>query len=396
MATIELRDVEKKFGEVYAVKPMNLTIEDGEFVTLLGPSGCGKTTTLRMISGLEAVTTGSIWLNQRNVTWRKPSDRDIAFVFQFYALYPHISVRDNISFPLRAEGQKKDAIDQRIREVVELLRIGHLLNSKPGKLSGGDQQRVALARALVRRPAAYLMDEPLGALDAELRESMRAEIKRLHIAQHATTVYVTHDQVEAMAMSDRIVVMSDAEVQQVGTPAEVYYDPANLFVARFIGSPGMNLVPGRLEGDVVRIPGADNRVPLPPAYRQSLPATLTAVGSDQVVIGFRPEATTVRADGPLVGEVYAVDMLGSYKVLHTSVDGSDENIVHVRADRQASYPIGSPVRFAIDPRMVRFFDPTSQKAIRGEAMEPPAEIGWDTIPEELLGELIPSQSEAGP
>ena len=395
MATIELRDVEKRFGEVYAVKPMNLTIQDGEFVTLLGPSGCGKTTTLRMISGLESVTTGSIWLNDRNVTWRKPSDRDIAFVFQFYALYPHISVRDNISFPLRAEGQKKDAIDQRIGEVVELLRIGHLLNSKPGKLSGGDQQRVALARALVRRPAAYLMDEPLGALDAELRESMRAEIKRLHIAQHATTVYVTHDQVEAMAMSDRIVVMSDAEVQQVGTPGQVYYDPANLFVARFIGSPGMNLVPGRLEGDTVRIPGADNRVPLPPSYRQSVPAALAAAGSDQVTIGFRPEATSVRADGPLVGEVYAVDMLGSYKILHTSVDGGDENIVHVRADRLASYPIGSPVRFAIDPRMVRFFEPSSQKAIRGEAMAPPAEIGWDTIPEELLGELIPSHGEAG-
>ncbi len=366
MATIELRDVEKRFGEVYAVKPMNLTIQDGEFVTLLGPSGCGKTTTLRMISGLESVTTGSIWLNQRNVTWRKPSDRDIAFVFQFYALYPHISVRDNISFPLRAEGQKKDAIDQRIGEVVELLRIGHLLNSKPGKLSGGDQQRVALARALVRRPAAYLMDEPLGALDAELRESMRAEIKRLHIAQHATTVYVTHDQIEAMAMSDR------------------------------------NLVPGRLDGDAVRIPGADNRVPLPPGYRQSVPAALAAASSDQVTIGFRPEATSVRTDGSLVGEVYAVDMLGSYKILHTSVDGSDENIVHVRADRLASYPIGSPVRFAIDPRMVRFFEPASGKSIQGEAVEPVAEIGslrdgsqWDTIPQELLGDLIPSHSEAG-
>jgi multiple sugar transport system ATP-binding protein len=239
------------------------------------------------------------------------------------------------------------------------------------------------------------MDEPLGALDAELRESMRAEIKRLHIAQHATTVYVTHDQVEAMAMSDRIVVMSDAEVQQVGTPGQVYYDPANLFVARFIGSPGMNLVPGRLEGDAVRIPGADNRVPLPPAYRQSAPAALAATGNDQVIIGFRPESTTVSAEGELAGEVYAVDMLGSYKILHTSVDGGDENIVHVRAERQASYPIGSPVRFTVDPRMVRFFEPASERAIQGEAIEPRAEIGWDTIPEELLGELIPSHSEAG-
>jgi multiple sugar transport system ATP-binding protein len=396
MATIELRDVEKRFGEVYAVKPMNLTIQDGEFVTLLGPSGCGKTTTLRMISGLEAVTAGSIWLNQRNVTWRKPSDRDIAFVFQFYALYPHISVRDNISFPLRAEGQKKDAIDQRIREVVELLRISHLLNSKPGKLSGGDQQRVALARALVRKPTAFLMDEPLGALDAELRESMRAEIKRLHIAQHATTVYVTHDQVEAMAMSDRIVVMSDAEVQQVGTPAEVYYDPANLFVARFIGSPGMNLAPGRLEGEGVRIPGEGNVVPLPPAYRYTVPAALAAAGTDEVIVGFRPEAAAASPTGELRGQVYAVDLHGSYKILHTNIGGDDENIVHVRAERQAAFSLGSPVRFTIDPRMVRFFEPESQKAIRGEAVEPPAAIGWDTIPEELLGELIPSQSEAGP
>jgi multiple sugar transport system ATP-binding protein len=395
MATIELRDVEKRFGEVYAVKPMNLTIEDGEFVTLLGPSGCGKTTTLRMISGLESVTTGSIWLNQRNVTWRRPSDRDIAFVFQFYALYPHISVRDNISFPLRAEGQKKEYIDRRIGEVVELLRIGHLLNSKPGKLSGGDQQRVALARALVRKPAAYLMDEPLGALDAELRESMRAEIKRLHIAQHATTVYVTHDQVEAMAMSDRIVVMSDAEVQQVGTPGEVYYDPANLFVARFIGSPGMNLVPGRLPGDSILLPGADNRLPLPPAYRQSVPETLAATGSDQLIVGFRPEAAAVSASGGLTGEVYAVDLHGSYKILHVNLGQGDENLVHVRADRLVSYPIGSLVSFTIDPRMVRFFDPASEKAIQGEASEPRAEIGWDTIPEELLGELIPSHSEAG-
>ncbi len=395
MATIELRDVEKKFGAVHAVKPMNLTIQDGEFVTLLGPSGCGKTTTLRMISGLEAVTGGTIWLNQRNVTWRKPSDRDIAFVFQFYALYPHISVRDNITFPLRAEGQKKDYIDRRLAEVVELLRIGHLLNSKPGKLSGGDQQRVALARALVRKPAAFLMDEPLGALDAELRESMRAEIKRLHIAQHATTVYVTHDQIEAMAMSDRIVVMSDAEVQQVGTPGQVYYNPANLFVARFIGSPGMNLVPGRLAGDGVHLPGEGNVLPVPAAYAQALPAALAAAASDQVTVGFRPEAAMVSANGGLRGQVYAVDMHGSYKILHVNLDERAEHLVHVRADRQTSFPIGSPVRFTIDPRMARFFEPQSGKAIQGAAVEPPTEIGWDTIPEELLDELIVSHSEAG-
>lgn len=365
MATIELKQVAKKFGQSWAVKPMDLTIADGEFVALLGPSGCGKTTTLRMISGLEAVTEGAILLDGRDVTWRHPSDRDIAFVFQFYALYPHMSVRENIAFPLQAEGEKKENIDRRLAEVVDLLRIGHLLKARPGKLSGGDQQRVALARALVRRPAAFLMDEPLGALDAELRETMRAEIKHLHLAQHATTVYVTHDQVEAMAMSDRIVVMSAAEVQQVGTPAQVYYDPSNLFVARFIGSPGMNLLNGRSDGEQVQISGRNNAIPIPAAYRSALAAS----GGD-VIAGFRPEAATIsEGGGSLGGEVYAVDMHGSYKLLHISVgEGEAASIVHIRSDRMAPYSIGSPVRFAIDPDMVRFFDPKTEKAIPRELL----------------------------
>ncbi|NLH08156.1 MAG: ABC transporter ATP-binding protein, partial [Chloroflexi bacterium] len=263
MATIELRQVEKRFGNHQAVKPLDLTINDGEFVVLLGPSGCGKTTTLRMISGLETVTGGSIYLGGRNVTWLHPSERDIAFVFQLFALYPHLTVRQNITFPLQAQGESQETIERRLAEVVRLLRIEHILDSRPGKLSGGDRQRVALARALVRRPAAFLMDEPLGALDAEFRESMRAEIKQLHIDQNATTVYVTHDQVEAMAMGDRIVVMSNAEIQQVGTPAEVYHDPANLFVAQFIGSPGMNLVKGHYIGGQVIMPGDNNRYNVP-------------------------------------------------------------------------------------------------------------------------------------
>ncbi len=265
MATIELRQVEKLFGDLHAVKPMDLTIHDGEFVVLLGPSGCGKTTTLRMISGLETVSGGTILLDGRNVTWLHPSERDIAFVFQLYALYTHLTARQNIAFPLQAQGESRETIDKRVAEVVDLLQIGHLLNAHPGKLSGGDQQRVALARALVRRPAAFLMDEPLGALDADFRETMRAEIKRLHIIQHATTVYVTHDQIEAMAMGDRIVVMSAAEIQQVGTPGEVYDNPANLFVARFIGSPGMNLVSGSHADGVVRMPG-DNRFNVPAGW----------------------------------------------------------------------------------------------------------------------------------
>lgn len=365
MATIKLQQVEKKFGDLHAVKPMDLVIEDGEFVVLLGPSGCGKTTTLRMISGLESVTSGTIMLGERNVTWLHPSERDVAFVFQFYALYPHISARDNISFPLRAQGESKETIDQRVKEVAALLRIEHLLNQRPGNLSGGDQQRVALARALVRRPAAFLMDEPLGALDADFRETMRAEIKRLHIDQHATTVYVTHDQVEAMAMGDRIVVMSAAEVQQVGSPSEVYYDPANLFVARFIGSPGMNLVNVDYAEGMAKIPGTENRYSVPEDCRSIIDHALD--GDGQLVLGFRPESARLRADGPLAGEVYASELQGAYSVLHVNVNS--DAIVHIRTDRQIDYPIGTLVNFDIDPKMVRFFNPDSEAAIKREVSQ---------------------------
>ena len=365
MAKIELKQLEKLFGDKYAVKPMSLTINSGEFVCLLGPSGCGKTTTLRMISGLETASGGAILLDGENVTWHHPSERDVAFVFQLYALYPHMTVRDNIAFPLQAEGMNKEDIETRVREVVDILRIGHMLKYKPGKLSGGDQQRVALARALVRRPKAFLMDEPLGALDAEMRESMRAEIKALHIAQNATTVYVTHDQVEAMALSDRIVVMSAAEVQQVGTPAEVYYDPANLFVAGFIGSPGMNMLKGQLDGDVVRFLGNNNTLPLPARYRIPLLATLDA--DKTVMVGFRPEAGSINDGGSMQGEVYAMDMHGAYKLLHVNLgnmpDTGEPTIVHLRTDRMASNPMGSQLRFTVDPVMMRFFDPKSGKAI---------------------------------
>jgi multiple sugar transport system ATP-binding protein len=363
MATIDLKQVEKLFGEFQAVKPMDLTIQDGEFVVLLGPSGCGKTTTLRMISGLETVTTGEIYLDGRNVTWRHPSDRDIAFVFQFFALYPHMTVRQNIAFPLQAEGQPKDRIEQRLKEVVTLLQIGHLLPAHPGSLSGGDKQRVALARALVRRPAAFLMDEPLGALDAEFRETMRAEIKQLHIAQKATTVYVTHDQIEAMAMGDRIVVMSDAEIQQVGTPAEVYYDPSNLFVARFIGSPGMNLIPGKYVDGVINM-GALNRYAVPEEWK---PVLANKLQSEDIVIGFRPEAAVAHHEGQFVAELYADELHGAHSIMHLTLnDSNNETIVHIRAGRGVNHPIGASIRFNLDPTMVRFFDPHTESALRRE------------------------------
>ena len=363
MATIELRGVEKKFGYLHAVKPMDLTVHDGEFVVLLGPSGCGKTTILRMISGLEAVTGGTIWLDGRDVTWLHPSARDMAFVFQFFALYPHMTVRRNIAFPLEAQGESRGTIEKRVNEVVELLRIGHLLDEGPRKLSGGDQQRVALARALVRRPTAFLMDEPLGALDAELREAMRAEIKRLHIDQHATTVYVTHDQVEAMAMGDRIVVMSDAEVQQVGTPEEVYLDPVNLFVARFIGSPGMNLLTGRYVDGRMCMAGSENRYIVPQRWHEPLEEAFG--GENAVVLGFRPEAAEICPEGGLAGEVYATDMHGAYTMLHVAMN--EQGVVHIRDDRTTSRPTGTPVRFDVRPEMVRFFDAETERAIERDA-----------------------------
>ncbi len=358
MATIELNQVTKKFGDSYAVRPLDLTIHDGEFVVLLGPSGCGKTTTLRMISGLEAVTEGNILFDGRDVTWLHPSDRDIAFVFQFFALYSHLTARENIAFPLQAQGESREAIKRRVADVAKMLKIEHVLNSRPGSLSGGDQQRVALARALVRRPAAFLMDEPLGALDAEFRETMRAEIKRLHIDQHATTVYVTHDQIEAMAMGDRIVVMSNAVVQQAATPADVYHNPSNLFVARFIGSPGMNLIPAQYADGVVLFAGGHHYT-VPDDWR---PALSRELGSDgRVIVGFRPEAATVTETGSLTAPTYANDLHGGYTMLHLEL--SKDQIVHVRASRETDYKIGDRLRFDLDPHMVRFFNPDTEMSL---------------------------------
>ncbi|HET9911755.1 MAG TPA: ABC transporter ATP-binding protein [Anaerolineales bacterium] len=357
MATIELKNVVKKFGEKYAVKPMNMTIHDGEFVVLLGPSGCGKTTTLRMISGLETVSSGNIYLNGQDVTWAHPSNRDIAYVFQFYALYPHLNVWQNIAFTLQAQSVKKEEIVKRVRDVAALLKIKHLLKRYPGGLSGGDQQRVALARALVRRPAAFLMDEPLGALDADFRETMRAEIKHLHITQKATTVYVTHDQIEAMAMGDRIVVMSDAAIQQIGTPAEVYHDPANLFVANFIGSPGMNVVKGHYQAGKINLPGGC--VYTPSDIWQA--RIEKQVGDDQdVILGFRPEAARVVTQGQISAEVFLAEMNGSYMMLDLHL--SDEVIVRIRTSR-GSYSLGTKIHFDLDPQMVRFFHPMTEAAL---------------------------------
>ncbi len=357
MATIELRKVEKRFDELQAVKPMDLTIHDGEFLVLLGPSGCGKTTTLRMICGLETVTGGQILIDGRDVTWADPSNRDIAMVFQFFALYPHMSAWQNIAFPLQSQGDPHEKVTKRVDEVARMLGIDHLLDQKPTALSGGDKQRVGLARAMVREPAAFLMDEPIGALDADARETMRAEIKQFHMAQNTTTVYVTHDQVEAMALGNRIVVMSMGVIQQVGTPAEVYYKPANLFVANFIGSPGMNLIHGDYADGVVHLPGS-NRYHVPPAWQTTMERELDG---EPVILGFRPESAWISEDRSLKGEVYAMDMHGAYNMLHLSFN---DELIHVRADRGTAYPIGATVRFNLDPEMVRFFNPHTEDALR--------------------------------
>ena len=242
MAQIVIRNLKKQFGDFTAVRESSFTIEDGEFFMLLGPSGCGKTTTLRMIAGLELPTSGEIYLDGEEISQRPPSERDIAFVFQMFALYPHMNVRKNISYPLVSQGMSRSAVKSKVAEVAKILGIESILDHPVGGLSGGDRQRVALGRAIVREPKAFMMDEPLGALDAEFREHMAEELRALHDRMGATTVYVTHDQLEAMQMGDKIVVMNNAVVEQFGTPQEIYDKPATMFVADFIGSPSMNFL----------------------------------------------------------------------------------------------------------------------------------------------------------
>ncbi|HEX5194419.1 MAG TPA: sn-glycerol-3-phosphate ABC transporter ATP-binding protein UgpC [Solirubrobacteraceae bacterium] len=287
MAEIELDHVTKRYGDGYeAVKDMNLEIADGEFMILVGPSGCGKSTALRMVAGLEDITEGELKIAGRVVNDRTPKDRDIAMVFQNYALYPHMSVRDNMGFALKLAGVPKDEIDQKVTEAAKVLDLEQHLDRKPANLSGGQRQRVAMGRAIVRNPAAFLMDEPLSNLDAKLRVQMRAEISRIQQRFETTTVYVTHDQTEALTLGDRIAVMRAGALQQVGAPMELYNRPNNLFVAGFIGSPAMNFLPAHIEGDVVKLPIGD--VHIPDALRGRLQAG-PGGGRNGVIAGLRPD-----------------------------------------------------------------------------------------------------------
>ena len=364
MAEIILRDIEKYFGAAYVIRKLNLTIGLGEFVVLLGPSGCGKTTTLRAIAGLEEIDSGDILIGGEPVQRLEASERDIAFVFQLFALYPHLTAFDNIAFPLRARGGRAKEVDARVKDVAKSLQITHLLKLRPSALSGGDMQRVAIARALVRRPKALLMDEPIGALDAKLRESMRAELKRLHLESQATTVYVTHDQVEAMALADRIAVMNEGVLQQVGAPVEVYRNPANLFVAQFVGSPVMNVskavvTPGG-ERAAVRVGDGDSSFEVP---ARSLPAALKANGGAETMLGVRPEGIRVGLE-PFAKasriEAHLIEPLGAYDIVDLKL-GSQ--FIRARTTSGLVARPGTMVWAELDPAQLHFFDPATGDAL---------------------------------
>src|SRR5262245_51183309 len=362
MADVTYKSVHKEFGEVVALKDFSLQIADGEFVVLVGPSGSGKTTALRLLAGLEAISHGEIRVGDRLVNRVAPQDRDIAMVFQDYALYPQMTVYDNLAFGLKMRRVPKPEIKQRVERAAELLDIGELLERKPRALSGGQRQRVALGRALVREPAAFLMDEPLSNLDAKLRVQTRSEIKQLQRQVGTTTVYVTHDQVEAMTMGDRVAVMSEGQLEQVGDTRTVYEHPANVFVAGFIGSPGMTFTtldasrngagPVTLSRDHVSL-AVD-------------PSGATGTIPSEVMVGIRPEHAHVWRDGgdlmgPIDGTVTFVEMLGREALLGVSV-GDDQRFT-VFADADAKTTIGDRLSFGVDRGRLYLFDPETQNAL---------------------------------
>lgn len=323
MANIVLENVTKEFGAVTAVDSVSLTIRDGEFFALLGPSGCGKTTTLRLIAGLEEPSEGRLLIAERDVTGQPPRVRDIAMVFQDYALYPHMTILDNIGYPLKVRGTSRDELVHRVTEVAENLQIPELLDRRPGQLSGGQQQRAAVARAVVHRPAVFLFDEPLSNLDAKLRLEARAFLKHLQQEVGITSVYVTHDQAEAMALADRMAVMEAGRLVQVGTPLEIYRHPKSTFVAGFIGSPPMNLIPCRLKrnSNALHLVGEGFRLDISP-LREQVPADLPF--DEQIILGIRPEhLTLVEHEAPqsFAAAVYVVQPLGTETIINLLVDG---------------------------------------------------------------------------
>ncbi|RMG99727.1 MAG: sn-glycerol-3-phosphate ABC transporter ATP-binding protein UgpC [Chloroflexi bacterium] len=366
MASVTYRHVYKRYGDVTAVKDLNIEIADKEFVVFVGPSGCGKSTSLRMLAGLEEITEGEILIDDRVVNDVPPKDRDIAMVFQSYALYPHMTVYDNMAFGLKLRKTPKAEIDRRVKEAAAILGLENLLDRKPKALSGGQRQRVAVGRAIVREPAVFLMDEPLSNLDAKLRVSARAEISKLHKRLGTTFIYVTHDQVEAMTMGDRIAVLNDGVLQQIDTPINLYTKPANVFVAGFIGSPSMNFFEATLVGEENKlfIDAGDFRVTVPDDRKQVYDGYV----GKQVIFGIRPEhihhpdyAPPNILASPVKGTVEVVELLGHE--LHLYVNSGSNSFV-ATVDTRSQVQIGNEVQLVMDMSNMHLFDKDTELAIR--------------------------------
>lgn len=362
MARIRFKDVTKRYGEVIAVHGLDLEINDKEFIVLLGPSGCGKSTTLNMIAGLEEITEGELWFDDNIVNALPPHRRDVAMVFQSYALYPHKTVYENIAFGLRMRRVARSELDRRVRDAAAKLEITHLLGRRPSQLSGGQRQRVALGRAIVRQPSVFLMDEPLSNLDAALRISMRAEIKHLHTEMQTTFVYVTHDQAEALTLADRIVVMNEGLVQQVGTSHEIYERPINMFVASFLGSPPINYLKGELarSADALHFRRGTVDLILPAA----LAARLNSFKGGEICIGVRAEDIDERGEPPpsraIRGKVTSVLPIGSDQFLGLEIDGQQ---LFFRVGKDVAHKIGEVAALAVDVNRLHLFDPGSGRSL---------------------------------
>ncbi|WP_111510439.1 ABC transporter ATP-binding protein [Mycobacterium kyogaense] len=353
MAEVEFRNVSRRYaGGVAALKDLSLTVADGEFLILVGPSGCGKSTALRLLAGLDKPSDGEIRIGGQVVNGLGPGQRDIAMVFQNYALYPHMTVYKNLAYGLKQRKTPRAEIERRVRETAELLQIGELLNRKPGQLSGGQRQRVAMGRALVREPQAFLLDEPLSNLDAKLRNQVRGDLKRLHREVPVTSVYVTHDQVEAMTLGDRLCVMAAGEVQQIGSTDDVYHRPANTFVAAFMGSPPMNLLPGSVRAGRLQLGGAE----LHPVQCAEGPVT----------VGVRPEHLQLGyadAEGAVPARVDFVEPLGSHALVTAVVDTPEPTRVIAQAPAGASYDAGAPIGVIVSREKTYLFDAETGKAL---------------------------------
>lgn len=371
MAEIRLNNIVKKFDDVIAINKVSFEIEDREFLVMLGPSGCGKTTTLRSIAGLEHPQEGDIFIGSRHVNRLAPADRDIAFVFQFYALYPHLTVQNNIAFPLKATKVEPAEIEQRVAKVAQMLRIEHILDRKPSILSGGEMQRVAIGRSMIRRPQAFLMDEPMSNLDAKLRIDMRTELKSLQQQLGTTTVYVTHDQVEAMSMADRIAIMDQGQLQQVGRPTHVYNQPKNLFVAGFMGNPAMNLLPCHLESadQRIKIDHTDFVIKLPQYHLNLIRPDI----SKNLVFGIRPEhisLSTTPTTSELQAKVHLVEPLGSANIVDILLSQESTNkfvLLRVRTHPTVTPSPGQTVWLQIDPEKIHIFDRSTELVLSATA-----------------------------